>query len=387
MAQNLVKAKKLSNFLKVVGREEGSYVPTAICGSLSSIAWAGYRPLDIIHDPQKCAEALTAVFDEMWVDVSVVLGSTITDRLQNALEGIENYYGPDGCTLEHVQLSPMQKDEYDQLIADPASYISQVLLPQKYARFYADREYAKNALKAYAEDRVYMFTQLTPLVNNILEEKYGAVSILNMANRVEPPLDMIFDYFRGFRGTLTDLRRQPDKVKAACDKLWETRCLPVMQQPYTGGAFPYAGQVPHIPCYLSPKQFEEFYWVHEKPQLERIANAGGKTYIFLEGRWQNYLHYFRELPKDSLVLHVDDDDIVKVKKEIGDWQIISGGLSLADVRMKSFVDIKDSVKRVVDECGAGGGFIYTTDKVWLSPGDVNQTLIDTFNFVHEYTTK
>ncbi|MCC8046041.1 MAG: hypothetical protein LIP12_11155 [Clostridiales bacterium] len=386
MAENTLKEMKFSNFLKAINREEGAYVPTAINDSTGTIAWAGKKTIELVQNPPEYVETMTSLYDQMWADVSLLCGATYSKKLEEAFLHVENKYGPDGVTLEHVQLSPMQKDEYDQLIADPNRFVSEVLLPRKYPEFFEDREFARNALKVYAEDNFNVMIVLGAMLRQALEEKHGIVSILNMQERIETPLDILFDYFRGFRGTLTDLRRQPDNVKAALNAIWETHCLPKENTPYTG-SFPYSWQPPHIPCYLSPKQYDELYWVHEKPMIERYISNGGKHYFIMEGKWEKIWDRFRELPKDSVILHVDDDDIIKAKKEIGDWQIIAGGLKSAECRMKTFDQIKDDVKRVIDECAPGGGFIFTLDKAAIAPGDINQTVIDAYNFVHEYSSK
>ncbi|MCD8104559.1 MAG: hypothetical protein LUF35_06065 [Lachnospiraceae bacterium] len=386
MAENKLKEMKFSNFLKAVNREEGAYVPTAINDSTGSIAWAGKKTIDVVQNPQEYVETMTGIYDQMWADVALVNGVVYSKKLEEAFLHVENKYGPDGVTLEHVQLSPMQKDEYDQLIADPNRFVSEVLLPRKYPEFFEDREFARNALKVYAEDNFHVLVILSSMLKQTLEDKYGIVSVVNMLERIQTPLDILFDYFRGFRGTLTDLRRQPANVKAALDAIWEVHCLPKENTPYTG-SFPYSWQPPHIPCYLSPKQYDELYWVHEKPMIERYIANGGKHYFIMEGKWDKIWDRFRELPKDSLILHVDDDNIIQAKKEIGDWQIIAGGLKLADCRLKTFDQIKDDIKRVVDECAPGGGFIFTLDKIALAPGDINQTVIDAYNFVHEYSSK
>lgn len=336
------------------------------------------------NDPLAFGKALTAVFSEMWTDINIQCGSNHSPLMSNYLENVENRLGPDGTTMEHYALPLMKADEYDQLIEDSARFISEVMLPRKYPKLFEDRDYAKNALKGYAEQRIYAFVQSDQVIKQIMEETYGIKSILNNAEAVSVPPDNIFDFFRGFRGTLTDLRRQPDKVKAAIDKLWETRFAPILARPYPN-AFPYAWQPPHIPAYLSPKQFEEYFWVHNKPLIEHYTASGGKFYFIMEGRFEKSWHHFRELPKDSVLLHVDDDDIIKAKKEIGDHQIIVGGLKMADARMKSFAQIKDDTKRIIDECAPGGGFLYSTDKAWIAPGDINQTVIDAYNFVHEYS--
>ncbi len=386
MAANELLELKRSNFFKAINREEGAYVPTAVNDSTGGIAWAGKKTVEVTQNPQEYVEAVTKVYDYMWADVALICGAVYSKKMEEAFIHVENKYGPDGITLEHVQSSPMQKDEYPQLIADPNRFVTEVLLPRKFPEFFADREFAKKALKIYAEDNFQMMVAMGGMLSKTMEEKYGITSLLNMQERIQTPLDILFDYFRGFRGTLTDLRRQPDNVKAALESIWNTRCAPVVAKPI-GSDFPYAWQPPHIPCYLSPKQYEELYWVHEKPMIERNIAAGGKQFIALEGRWEKIWHCFKELPKDSCILLVDDDDIFQAKKELGDHQIIAGGLKMADVRMKSFDQIKDDIKRVVDECAPGGGFIFSLDKGAIAPGDINQTVIDAYNFVHEYSSK
>lgn len=388
MAQNQLYEMKFSNIMKTLAREEGAYVPTMVPTSYATIAWAGKRAVDVLADPDPNAyvDAFTAVFAEMWADGYLFGGGQFSARLGQALHTPEHSIGPDGTTVEHVQRSPMAANEYDLFLADLDKYIADVLLPRKYPQLFTDRDYAKNALKVYAEDVANVFGILGGMAEQRLKDKYGLVPMLKFEERFEPPLDMLFDYFRGFRGTLTDLRRQPGNVKAAIDLLWEKRCKPLLERPLTE-TFPYPLDMTHIPAYLSPKQFEELYWPHHKQQIMRIAEAGSKAYIMLEGRWENIWHHFRELPKDCCILHIDDDDIIKAHEQIGDCQILCGGLKAVDVRMKTFEQIKDDVKRVIDTCAPGGGFLYSSDKTWTAAGDVNQTLIDTYNFVHEYSSK
>ncbi len=385
MPENELLTQKFENFQKAISRQEGAYVPNAInAGTGGPMGYAGVRTIDVLDDAAAYARGMTAIYDDMWADVALINGGTTTKHLEEAMLHVENKYGPDGNTLEHVQLSPMQPDEYDQLIDDPVRFINEVLLPRKFPELYADPKYAREALKTYAQEQFHVFAELPGATQKVLEERYGITTIVNLAERIETPLDMLFDYFRGFRGTLTDLRRYKDKVPAALEAIWNARCQPILDTPYTA-SFPYTWQPPHIPCYLSPKQFDELYWPHEKPQIERYISNGGKHYFIMEGKFEKIWDHFRELPKDSVILHVDDDDIVQAKKEIGDWQIIAGGLKLTDVRMKTFDQIKDDIKRVIDECAPGGGFIYTTDKAWIASGDCNQTLVEAFNFAHEYS--
>lgn len=377
---------KYANFQKAVNRQEGAYVPNTMCNTGGSIFWSGKTVFDVAADPQAYAEATTKVFGEMWVDGNITSILTTTPRLDGAFPTSENRVAKDG-TLTHLQSSPMKADEYDQLIAGPENFIKNVLLPRKHAFLYEDKNAAKEALKVYAEERFGSYVQYMPLLNKMMAEKYGIYSFVNMAGPiVNTPYDDLFDYFRGFRGTLTDLRRQPEKVKAAADALWEYRWADLIQKPYDAKAG-YLFQPCHIPAYLSPKQYKELYWPYEKKLIEWIYNSGSKVLVLLEGRWEKVWDCFMDVPKDSCVLCIDDDDFLKAYAALGQQQIICGGLKMADVRLKSFDDLKDGIKNVIDTCAPGGGFLFNTDKGWLTHGDVNQTLIDAYNFAHEYSSR
>lgn len=378
-------AQKYENYQKAINRQEGAYVPNAINNNGGGVFWSGKTVYDVAGNHPAYAQAMTSFLDEMWADVNLMTGMTTTPRRDAAFPTAENRIAPDG-TLTHLQTPFMKPDEYDQLIADPKGYIANVLLPRKYPYLYESRDAAKAALKVYAEEQVDNYVMQMAVTGKYLAQTYGMTTCVNAACSLNTPLDHIFDYFRGFRGTLTDLRRQPAKVQAALDAIWEYRSAAQVAGPFDA-AKGFAFQPCHIPAYLSPKQFKELYWPYEKKLIEWVASHGGKIYLLMEGRWDKIMDCFLEVPKDSLVLGVDDDDFLEVHKVLGNHQILCGGLKAADTRLKKFDDIKDDIKRVIDTCAPGGGFLFCTDKSFLAPGDVNPTLIECYNFAHEYSSK
>jgi len=385
METNTLFAQKFEAFQKAINRQEGAWMPTAMNDTGGGMFWSGKTAFDVAGNHQAYAEAMTAYLDQMWADVCILCALTTTPRRDQAFPTAENRLAKDG-TLTHLQAPMMKADEYDQLIADPKGFIANVLLPRKYPYLFDNRDSAKAALKVFAEEQVDLFLMQGAATAKHLAEKYGVYSCVNAGSMANTPLDHLFDYFRGFRGTLTDLRRQPAKVQAALDAIWEYREGSKMKAPFdTSRGFGF--QPCHIPAYLSPKQYKELYWPYEKKLIEWIASSGGKLYLIMEGHWENIWECFLEVPKDSLVLHVDDDDFLKAHEVLGGHQILCGGLKAADTRLKKFEDIKDDIKRVVDTCAPGGGILFSTDKAMLTPGDVNPTLIECVNFAHEYSKK
>ncbi|MBE5996360.1 MAG: hypothetical protein E7240_03270 [Lachnospiraceae bacterium] len=375
---------KHENLMKAMDRAGADYVPSIVGSSCSEVAWTGQKVTDIIFEPEKYAKAMTDVFGQMWVDGNSFSGTLFTQNVENNLRPVQNLWGPDGITPEHVQLPYMEADEYDELAKDPNRFVSEILLPRKYPKLFEDREYAKKMIKIVAEDKAYCFGVLTPLVSKYMSEKYGITDIADFSVNFSNPMDTIFDNLRGFKGSLLDVRRHPDKVKKACDALWEQVNVPRFRPV---NKFPYACHMTHIAPYLSPKVFREIYWPYEKQWIERQAAGGSRVWIMMEGSWARVWDLFKEVPKDSCILHVDDDEIELAKKEIGDYQIIEGGMKIVKTLTGTPESIRDETKRIIDICAPGEGFLFSTDKAWIGPKDVNQNLIDCYNFAHEYSKK
>lgn len=383
MEKNPLYHQKYDNFRKALARQEGDYVPNAMANNGGGLFWSGKTAFDVAGDPPAYARAMTSFLDETWMDVNIVSTVTTTPRRDAAFPTAENRLAPDG-TMTHLQTPFMKAEEYDQLIADPKAFIANVLLPRKYPYLYEDRDTARDALKIFAEEQAANFIIQSGCTKRHLEETYGIHSFVNSGCMLNTPLDHIFDYFRGFRGTLTDLRRNKDKLQAALDAIWEYRSAAQVAGSYDASkGFPM--QPCHIPAYISPRQFRELYWPYEKKLIEWVASQGSKIYLSMEGSWEGIMECFLEVPKDSVVLNVDDDDILKVHALLGHHQILCGGLKLVDARMKPFDQLKDQIKRVIDTCAPGGGFLFCTDKGLLTRGDINPTLIACYNFAHEYS--
>jgi len=386
MTGNELLALKQGNLQKALNRDASAYVPLAITTTVPTVSWTGKRAVDLLaqDDPTEYVDALTAVFDEMWADFSLFFGGQQTKNMQDTFVTLENFYGPDGTSFEHVQLGPMRDDEYPQLIANPEKFIHDVLLRRKFPQLWEDKEKAKAAFKVYVEDRLKVFAYFNAAADRRMAEKHGIKPVLSMPERIETPIDLIFDFFRGFRGTLTDLRRHKAELKEACDVLWEYRCLPKMKAPFNA-ELGWGRQLAHIAPFLSPKMYEELYWPHEKLLLERIAEGNGKCYILMEGKWSRIWDFFADIKQDTCILAIDDDDIFELHAALGDKQIIMGGLDATGIRVNSKEKNEENIRKVIDTCCTNGGFIMATNKLWTSPCDVNQQLVDCYNYAHEYS--
>lgn len=374
---------KNGNLMKAIHRQGAEYVPTMVASSCAQVAYTGQKVTDIINDPAAYIKAMTDVYNVMWCDGNTFAGTLFSDGIEKIISPVQNFFGPDGITPEHVQISLMKEDEYDLLAKDPYALVTEVLLPRKYPKLFEDREYAKNAIKGVAANKAYALGALFGGTTQCMSDQYGITTICDFGGVFMNPVDVIFDYFRGFKGSLIDLRRQPEKVAEACESIRKTFNAHTYTAPVV--EFPYPCHMTHIAPYMKPKQFMEIYWPYEKEWIDYIYGGGGKVWIMCEGSWKNVFEAFKEVEKDSCILHLDEDDLSETKNTLGDYQILEGGLKLGGLYTKSLEEVKDEVKKAVDTGAPGEGYLLCTDKAWLSATDMSQNLIEAYNFAHEYS--
>lgn len=378
--------RRIDDMLKAVNRQEPDYIPVLANVEASVVGYSGTTLRQAMSDPELYVQAMCKFYDDLYCDTSIYPFPTVFPNAMDIMGFSQFRLGPDDTAIEHVQQSHMKPEEYPQLIEDFNGFVSNVLLPRKYPfLFDAPIEETKERLKALLGEIGYTYFALGDCMMPIFDEKYGLAPFAAGLSP-HPAIDVLFDTLRGFKGVMMDLRRRPADVKNACEVIWNERMMPLFMEPVEA-PYPFYQQVPHIPAYLSPKQFGELYWPQEKMILEKMAAAGNKMAVVLEGKWSHILDYLLDAPKDSMILMVDDDDIFEVNKRVGHHQIIAGGAKSAMLKLQDKQSCIDYAKRVIDELAPGGGFIFTLDKPLLCAADCCPNLFEVYNFAHEYGKK
>lgn len=377
--------KRKENVLKTINREKHGWVPMMASASGATLSYAGVTYWDVENDPEKFRYSLGKVFEEMPTDAVFSVGIIVTARANEILRGLcQTSLGRDGVTIQHLQKSFMKEDEYAECTKDPMGFIKNVLLKRMYPFIFEEGfENAKKTVKDFLVEQAKC-GPLSPSVSmpEYLLNTYGIPS-LGYSTFVTTPGDYIFDHFRGFKGTLMDLRRHYKEMVDLCESLWENG----FSQTYYGQKLPadkFPAYMAHIPTYLNPKQYDELCFKYFKKQVESIVEAGSKLHMASEGGWKHIFPMFRDLPKDSVIISLEDDDPCEVYDVIGDCQVLKGGGRLAQMKLGSLESNTDFAKKCIDHCAPGNAFIFGVDKPWVCAGDITKTMIDTFKFVEKY---
>jgi len=168
--------------------------------------------------------------------------------------------------------------------------------------------------------------------------------------------------FRGIRGTMMDMYRQPDKLLAMIDKLLNFRLREDIAKMKTTVDFPAVEITLHLGAdgFMSAEQFETFYWPGLKKMILALIGEGITPCPFLEGDWMSRLHYFTDLPKGKVMLYMGSTDLVKTKEILGGTACLAGNMPLSILQSGTPDQVRAYSKKLIDEVGKGGGFIMSS---------------------------
>lgn len=276
----------------------------------------------------------------------------------------------------------MQPDEYDALIEDPTGYLLNVWLPRtnRYLLPPGEANTTQNNIAWLKGGMAVMqyFHAFGPHLQRLREE-CGTVSAI--AGILKSPFDIIADKFRGYIGLTMDLFERPDKVLAAAEALQPhmlhvalSTADPNKEVPIT--IWMHRGCVP----FVTPEQFDTFFWPTLKPIIEEIWSHGHQTLFYAEGKWKHHWNTFRELPEGSIIYHCDRDDVFEAHRALGDRFAISGGIPNYLLSFGEPQEVRDYCKKVIDEVAADGGYIMDAGAIMQ-----NDTSIENVKAMTEFT--
>ena len=282
-------------------------------------------------------------------------------------------------TYQFVEGEYMTADEYDAFLSDPSDYMLRTYLPRVSG--------ALEPLKALPYiPELYYFRVLTgtaalgvPEVAGALETllKAGAEAvkmltksrafIKEMADLGFPtqfgsvayaPFDYIGDFFRGTRGIMLDMYRNPDKLIAAMGKI-----LPVLAKSATStakrtgipGVFMPLHKGPH--GFMSLEQFNTFYWPTLQKLMLALIDEGLTPCPLFEGDYTSRLEIIKDIPKGKAIYWFEQTDIFRAKEVLGDRVCIRGNVPAPLLCTGTPQEVRDYCKKLIDIVGKGGGFI------------------------------
>jgi hypothetical protein len=172
------------------------------------------------------------------------------------------------------------------------------------------------------------------------------------------PFDHLSYHVRGLRGIYLDMYRQPEKLIEVFNWLLPIQIKKAIRRAKASNrkrvyfALHRGGDT-----FMSPEQFNKYYWPYAKQLIFALVEDGFYPCIFLEGDYTSRLEHLLELPKGKVLCRFDSSDIFKAKKVLKEHLCIMGSVPVSLLQLGGKTDVEDYCKRLIDIVGDGGGFI------------------------------
>jgi hypothetical protein len=350
--------ERLGRYHAAIALEPHDRIPIASGSNYFAEVYSGNTKQETIYDPEKWLQA-EIKFCQDFPEVDVLRDNRVYGPLFDALD-VRTYRLPGrdlppNTQFQFVETDYMKEDEYDDLINDPPGFMIDILLPRilgELGNKGTGRSYVAMLKAGMAQA---MFGGVMRNRGMVLEQQCGMPQ--PMSGFFLTPFDALADAMRGMTATFMDMFRQPDKVLAACDVLVQEMAHLALSMADPLKRYPIFVPL-HKAIFMSPDQFDTFYWPSFKKVMEIIIDAGYNIRAYLEGDWGKYWHHMREMPKGRVLCDIDSQgDIQQAKKDLGGYQCIAGGVQDSMLILGTPDQVREHVRELCQTVGQGGGYI------------------------------
>lgn len=349
--------------------------------------YVGLTPYDMMYDYEKLKMAFKKYVMDFEPDAHCGAIGPGPGRFFEILDYKLYAWPGHGVSPQHsyqcIEGEYMKAEEYDALIQDPTYYFLTVYFPRIFGALEPFKKLSPftNVLEMYGGFTPVNFLAFgMPDVQNALkalveagneaikwighvvswERDITAAGFPNLfGGGTKAPFDTIGDTLRGTRGIMLDMYRRRDKLIQAMEVF-----TPLMIKMGANTAKANGNPIVFIPLhkgadgFISNKQFEEFYWPTLKKVIIGLINEGCVPFLYAEGSYNSRLELIKkDLPKGKTLWGFDQTDMAKAKEIIGDVACIAGNVPSALLSVGTPKEVKEYVKKLIYDCGEGGGFI------------------------------
>jgi uroporphyrinogen-III decarboxylase len=379
--------ERTTRFIKAIKLEEPDRVPCMLPSGFFPAYYAGYDLKTVMYDYDKLKKAylkFIADFDmDTYTGPSLVFPGKALEMTDHRLHKWPGHGLPDKTSLyQYVEKEYMKADEYPLLLGNPADFWWRFLLPRVVGAleplhklppmngmmgipfmFYAamaepDVEAAfKMMIEAGKEVRKWQ--QVVGEVN----EAAMAAGIPNLrgGGMGGAPFDNIADMLRGTQGMVMDMYRQPERLHEAMETIVPNTIKgSVAMADITGCPLCFMPLHKGDESFMSPKQFETFYWPTFRRVMMGQIEEGLVPYPFAEGRYGARLDVIKEMPRSGILWSFEDIDMARAKKVLGGVACIAGNVPVSVLYTKTPQEVKEACRRLIETCAPGGGYILTS---------------------------
>ena len=389
--ETIYKARE-NRILDAIALREPDRVPVVPLFAFFNCYYAGITPRQAYEDPEKALSAWRKTILDFEPDATYSVNFTVY-AMSDVLSGLDfkamkwpGHGVPDHHSFQFVENEYMLPEEYELFFSNPGDYLVRSVLP----RIAGNLKGLAKLPSAYTIAFGYVWPSVLPaftdpemikafetLLNCSAKQLKWLKTFSSFAAELKdlgfPSIkeqtvftayDMIADNLRGTKGAMMDMFRRPEKLKRAVEQI-----APFITQTAVDGARQKGNPRVFIPLhkgtdsFMSPKQFEAFYWPTLQSLIVELCNHDLTPYLLIEGTYDSRLEIIKDVPKGKCLFHFESTDIFNAKKILGDTVCLMGNVPNSLLATGTPQSVEDYCKRLIDICGDGGGFILSSGAI------------------------
>jgi|WetSurMetagenome_2_1015567.scaffolds.fasta_scaffold10632_3 hypothetical protein len=292
-------------------------------------------------------------------------------------------------SVQFMESEYMKAEEYDDLMLDPSDFFMRKYLPRVFGALEPMQMFRPatdlveivnmGQFMPFATPEGQKMLQTLMDVGKEYQSYFKAMASSGpsgMANGYpvafgafcKAPFDTIGDTLRGTAPILKDMYRRPEKLLEACDVVADFTIKSILSAPSVQNIFMVTYPLHKgADGWMSQKQFETFYWPSLKKVMDALIKEGLIQNMFAEGGYNTRLETVNEFEKGTVCWYFDKTDMAKAKKVLGKKCAIQGNLPSSLIVTGTPEATKDYCKKLIEDCGPGGGYIMSAGAVADNP--------------------
>jgi uroporphyrinogen-III decarboxylase len=364
-------------------------VPVIVLFGSFASRYAGISRKDELYDLERSYEAnlkATLDFEPEMASAPLTFGS-ILESLDYKQMKWPGYGLPDEYGYQYVEGEYMRPEEYDAFLYDPSDYVMRSHWPRTLGKMAAFSKLppirtlisyffgltsgfiplampqgieALEALRKAGEESAKALGALQRFVSRLAEDGFPML----FASGTQAPFDTLGDYFRGTKGILVDMYREPEKLAAACEKI-----LPIMLETAVPAAKMSGNPRVFIPLhkgsdnFMSLDQFKRFYWPTLRELLVALVREGLNPVVLVEGPYTSRLETIKDVPEGKIIYWFENVDMAKAKTILGGKVCIMGNVPMSLLATGTVAQVKEYCTKLLNLFGRDGGYIMSSAAV------------------------
>lgn len=388
--------ERLKRINDAISLKEPDRVPIVPFAQTYPVLHGGHTMAEALYDANAAKEGIRKYLLEYEPDMGLGYGNIfagqgpIMDKigiqyLQWA--GQKGSIVQDNSIHQYVEKEYLPEDEFAEYVSDRTGWIQRRYFPQCFSNLKGlGKMDVRNfvgwgflpSLMQFADpeisEAIKVMSETAPMVIDYYKELFEFEKEVDemgfpvqFGGTVCTAFDLISDCLRGTLGIMTDLYEQPENIRRAVDMVYPDTVNGALSQMKSA-----VGKWVLIPLhkgmdgFMSPAQYNEFYWPTLQKLVAEIVKAGHIPYIYTEGKYDSRLETLTDIPDGKTVIHFENVDRKEAKRIIGPHACITGGFNARLLETGTKQQVIDAVKETLDIYAPGGGYIF----------DVNDTMDD-----------